>query len=62
VTLRKKDWCEVVSNAFEEDRHPAMAVEIAGVNLYVIDAELFELLQHVVQEVEDGTRKITAAV
>lgn len=52
--LTAKDWAEAVDSAFTEDRHPAMAIEIKGLNLYVIDEHLFELLQHMVNEVENG--------
>ena len=52
--LTKKDWCSAVNDAFGEDRHPAMAVELSGLNLYIIGEDLFELLRHVVKEVDDG--------
>lgn len=41
-------------DAFTEGRHPAMSIEIQGLNLYVIDENLFEMLQHVVSEVDNG--------
>lgn len=52
--LTQKDWHTAVEDGFQENRHPAMALEIAGLNLYVIDENMFALLQHVVREVENG--------
>lgn len=48
--VTKRDWCEVTEASFSEDRHPAMAIELSGLNLYVIGEDLFNILTQALQE------------
>ena len=53
--LTLKDWAQTISDGFEEDRHPAMEIEMSGEKLFVITEEHFELLQRTVEEIEHAS-------